>query len=262
MTIPFGLIFFFLSLFAGIFDESVVFQTIAIVACSVLFIPAYFDKLPKKWSVIRKLRTHFLFSLSLIMLLNLGYTFRSGVLKEKAFNYRFGHLSGPFRVLYATQPFQFVIGKIYRLAPLRNRITIYQFEDVARVKLIQKEVSDDFSRSLLCRDKDEAACFVNIVKTSSAAHAPGTAGTLAIYEDGTDILRKGVGLHKKEGMELLKLVTSLSDRPETEIHHYIPGFPEFTGDSDLKKLMKGEQKVRYILAHQPEWGKESPKEIQ
>ncbi len=261
ISIPFGLIFFFLSLFAGIFEESFLFQTVAIVACSILLIPAYFDKLPGKWSVIRKLRTHFIFSLSVIMLLNLGYTFRSGVKKENAFNYRFGHLSGPFRVLYSTPPFQFVIGKIYRFAPLRNRISIFQFEDVARIKSIQKEVNEDFSRSLLCGNRDEANCFLNILRATVKAHPPGTAGILAIYEDGTDILRMGKGLHEKEGTELLRLVTSLSDRPETEIQHFVPGFPEFTGDLDLQRILKGDHKVRYILAHQTEGGKDSGKEI-
>lgn len=166
-------------------------------------------------------------------------------MKDKAYDYQFGHLSGPFRTVYATLPFQFAIDQIYHLLPLNDRVAMYQFEDMARIRRIQQEVNDDFIRSLLCYEKDRATCFMKIVRATAKEHPPGTAGTMALYEEGTDLLKSG---EKKNIIELEMIVKSLSERPDTVIQYYVPGFPEKEVSADMTLLMKKEKKIRDLLS--------------
>lgn len=249
IAIPLITLFFLLTLFTGIFEDSFLFQSIAIIASSIILIPLYFDKMPRKWSFLRKLRTHFVFAIAVVSLLNVGYFFRAGVMKERAYDYQFGHLSGPFRTIYATLPFQFVIDQIYQQLPLDYRVSIYQFEDVARMRSINQEVSDNFVRELLCYEKDRKTCFMKIVKETAVKHPPGTAGTVVLYEQGSDILKS----EKNELLEFGKIIGNLSERPDTVITQYVPGFPESSVTPELQVILRKEQKIRDLLSkiHHP-----------
>ncbi len=254
---PCALLFFLLTLIVGIFDESLILQMFFILLFSFLLVPVYYDQLPRRWSVTRKLRTHMIFTFSWVMLLHFGFQFRMGIMKEKSFNYQYAHLSGPFRTLYSARPVQFLISNIYRVTPLNIRINIYQAEDLARVGRIEREVSSEFGRSLLCYSKDKATCFINVVKSSHVMNPTGTNGTIALFEKGSKFLKEEESrlpemhqLHLKQSLELLKLIGSLATREDTEINHYIPGFPEKTDRADLLNMLKKEKKARFLLAHQ------------
>ncbi|MES2526019.1 MAG: hypothetical protein V4598_02995 [Bdellovibrionota bacterium] len=254
---PCALLFFFLTLFVGIFDESLILQMSFILLFSVLLIPIYYDQLPPRWSVSRKLRTHFIFTFSWVMLLHVGFQFRMGVLKEKSFNYQYAHLSGPFRTLYSVMPVQFLLSNVYRATPLNIRIKIYQTEDLARVERIEKEVNSEFSRSLICYEKDKATCFINVVKASHVTSPTGTNGTVALFEKGSKFLKEEETLrpelhqvHVQQSLELLKLIGLLATREDTELSHLVPGFPEDTKRPELITLLQKEKKARFILAHQ------------
>src|SRR5690349_4905921 len=103
---PCALLFILSTFFVGIFDDLLILQTLMIVLFSFLLLPAYYDRLPRRWSVSRKVRTHIVYSLSIVALLHMGSAFRLGVMKERSYDYRFGHYSGPFRMIYSAAPFQ------------------------------------------------------------------------------------------------------------------------------------------------------------
>ena len=254
---PCAVLFFLLTLMVGIFDEIFILQMFFILLFSFLLIPIYYDQLPRKWSASRKIRTHLIFTFSWVMLLHVCYQFRMGILKENSFNYQYAHHAGPFRTLYSFKPVQFLIGNIYRATPLNMRIHIYHSEDLARVRHIEKEVTSEFGRSLLCYGKDKASCFINVVKASHVSHPTGTMGTVSLFETGSKFLREeekqfpdNHQIHVQQSLELLRLIGSLATREDTEISHFIPGFPENTKRQDLLTLMKKEKKARFILAHQ------------
>lgn len=254
---PCAVLFFLLTLMVGIFDESLILQMFFILLFSFLLIPIYYDQLPSRWSASRKVRTHLIFTVSWVMLLHLGSYFHMGLAKERTFNHQYAHLSGPFRTLYSIKPVQFLIGNIYRATPLNMRINIYQSEDLARVKHIEREVNSDFGRSLLCYGKDKASCFINVVRASHVSHPTGTMGTISLFEKGAKLLKEEENLspekhqiHVQHSLELLKLIGSLATREDTEIGRFIPGFPVKTNRADLQAMMKKEKKARFILAHQ------------
>ncbi len=241
----------------GIFDEIFILQMFFILLFSFLLIPIYYDQLPRKWSASRKVRTHLIFTFSWVMLLHVGYQFRLGVLKESSFNYQYAHNSGPFRTLYSFKPVQFLISNIYRATPLNMRINIYHSEDLARVRHIENEVKSEFGRSLICYGKDKASCFINVVKASHVTYPTGTMGTVSLFEKGSGFIKEEEKLfpekhqlHIKQSLELLKLIGALATREDTEISHFIPGFPENTNRPELLSMMKKEKKARFILAHQ------------
>ncbi len=255
-VIPCALLFILSTLCVGIFDDLFLLQIVIVVGVSFLLLPAYYDRLPRKWTIGRKVRTHIVFSLSIIALLYLGYAFRLGVMKEKSYDYRFGYYSGPFRILYSAKAVQFVIESLYELAPLKYRIGLFQAEDLKRVSLLKKDVHSDQSRFLLCYDKDRSWCFLQVMKSSAKAHPPGTAGTLALLEVEAQYLKEAFQLHPerqfqhlKESAELLNLITQLSTSPETELKNLVPGFPQETREPVLTKLLKKEKKVRFTLSH-------------
>lgn len=257
ITFPCLILFFILSLFVGSLGESLFIQIFSVLLISILVLPAYYRKFPRKWKAGRRLKTHFAFSFSIVLMLQLFSSFRLGVMKEKAFDHRFGHLSGPFRPVYAVWPFQYVIGKLYRLAPLELRVSFYQKEDSARVRRVFRDVDADFSRSLLCYEKDRATCYLAVMKSSAKNFPLGTHGTITLFEKGAELLKKEERLkpsfhklHLKQSSELLSLVSLLSARPETEISQYVPGFPESTQHPELLKLVDKDRKARQILAHQ------------
>ncbi len=254
---PCAILFFLLTLFVGIFDESLILQMSFILLFSILLIPIYYDQLPRRWSVTRKLRTHFIFTFSWVMLLHMGFQFRMGVMKEKSFNYQYAHLSGPFRTVYSVMPFQFLISNIYRAAPINLRIKIYQNEDIARVDRIEREVNSEFSRSLICYEKDKASCFISVVKASHVTSPTGTNGTVALFEKGSKFLKAEELLHPdkhqvhvQQSLELLKLIGLLASREDTELSHLVPGFPENTTRPEILALLQKEKKARFLLAHQ------------
>ncbi|MFL5786136.1 MAG: hypothetical protein ACJ76H_16070 [Bacteriovoracaceae bacterium] len=253
---PCIVLFFFLSLFAGIFDDLVLIQALYILLISFLLLPLYYDHLPRKWDASRRVRTHIVFSLSMIMFLHAGHYFKMGVQKHHTYDYRYGHLSGPFRFMYSTFPVQFVIGGLYELSPLNYRIGLLQKEDVTRVDRIHKDVDSDFARTLLCYEKDRASCFLAIMKSSVALAPTGTAGTMSLYEKGANFLREEEildpekhDLHVSQSREFLNLIATLSTDPDTDVGHVVSGFPLETTRSDLVKLVKNEKKVRFHLSH-------------
>lgn len=251
-------IFFLLTLVVGIFDGNFILQTFFIVLISFLLLPYYYDNLPRKWGVSRRVRLHLIFSVSVIMLLNLANVFRLGVLKEHSYSYRFGYYSGPFRTVYSLPPFQFLIGGIYQLAPLKYRIGIFQAEDIGRVERLKSDVSSENLRSFMCYEKEEGKCFLKVMTSSVRAFPTGTAGTISFFEKIGSALRKDEVLfpenhlqHVKESTELLKLASVLATNPDTELRQLIPDFPGRSqlDDPELIKLLKKEKNARYALTH-------------
>lgn len=248
--------FFILSLFTGVFDGLQIIQFLYVLLISFFLIPIYYDHMPRKWNANRKIRTHLVFSFSVIVLLQLGYYFRLGVMKVHAYDYRFGHQSGPFRVIYSTVPFQYVIQSLYHATPLAFRIGLYQKEDVTRISRIESDVDSDFTRMLLCYEKDRPTCFLEVMKSSATTAPTGTAGTLALYEKGASFIHDEEILfpenhsdHVKQSKEFLRLIVNLSTNPQTDINHFVPGFPEKLDHPELAVLVKNEKKQRFLLAH-------------
>lgn len=251
-------IFFLLTLIVGIFDGNIILQTFFIVLISFFLLPFYYENLPRKWSISRRVRLHLIFSVSVFMFLNLAYVFRLGVMKEQSYDYRFGYYSGPFRTIYSLPPFQFFIGGIYQLAPLKYRIGIFQAEDIGRVDRLKTDVSGEILRSFMCYGKEEGKCFLKVMSSSVKAFPTGTAGTISFFEKIGAVLRTDEVLfpekhleHVKESKELLKLVLVLATNPDTELRHLIPDFPGRSqlDDPELLKLLKKEKIARFSLTH-------------
>lgn len=250
-------VFFLLTLLMGIFDGNIILQTTIIVLISFLLLPLYYDHLPRKWGVSRRMRLHLIFSVSVVMLLNLAYVFRLGVLKDQSYSYRFGYYSGPFRTIYSLPPVQFVIGGIYQLAPLKYRVGIVQAEDIGRVQRLKTDISSECLRTLMCNEKEAGKCFLKVMSSSAKAFPTGTAGTLSFFEKISTALREDErqfpenhAQHVKESSELLKLVLVLATNPDTELSHLVPDFPGQFSDPELKKLLKKEKSARFALSHQ------------
>lgn len=255
-VLPCAFLFFLLTLFVGVFDSSIVLQTFVIILLSFLLLPAYYDKLPRKWAAPRKVRTHLVFSLSVILLLHLAYVFRLGVMKEKSFDHRLGYNSGPFRTIYSVAPFQFAIHQLYQLAPLRYRVRISLAEDAARVHKIEEDLSSETKRSLVCPNKELTECLLKVMRASVKAAPLGSAGILAFEKNAKANLLEEVRSHPenyyahvKLSGELQKFIVLMASNPDTEIRSLVSGIPQKGLEAELKELLKKEKKRRFTLVH-------------